>query len=412
MTTAQPVTSGERIQALDFLRGFALLGILIMNIQLMAMPLAAYLNPTAFGDFSGINKGVWIFGHLFAEEKFMTIFSILFGAGVLLMTQRAEARSGKSAGLHYRRTFWLLLIGLVHAHLIWSGDILVSYAIAALFVYLFRKARPVTLVIVGILVISVHTLIYVFMGSTMEHWPPESLEMAKQSWILSEAELQHQIDAVTGSLSEQIAYNSAEATFLETFVLFMQLFWRATGLMLIGMALYKWGVLLAKKSKAFYIRGLIIGCSLGLLISGYGMYTNFNANFSFEYSMYLGSQWNYWGSLFMSFGYICGIMAIAKSNAFPWVRDRLAAVGQMALTNYLMHSIIGVFIFWGIGLGLCGQLDRWQQLLVVVGIWTLQIFWSRPWLNRFHFGPFEWLWRSLTYMKKQPMRKNRIKAGS
>ena len=98
-------------------------------------------------------------------------------------------------------------------------------------------------------------------------------------------------------------------------------------------------------------------------------------------------------------------MLISKSKAIPWLRDRLAAVGQMALTNYLMHSILCVFIFWGIGLGLCGKLERWQQFLVVLGVWTLQLLWSRPWLNRFHFGPFEWLWRSLTYMKKQPMKR-------
>ncbi|MBT8236973.1 MAG: DUF418 domain-containing protein [Bacteroidia bacterium] len=405
MSTNQPVQTKERIQALDFLRGFALLGILIMNIQLFAMPMAAYLNPTSFGDFNGLNKGVWIFGHLFADEKFMTLFSILFGAGIILMTQRAVERSGRSAALHYRRTFWLLVIGLTHAHLIWSGDILVPYAIGALFVYLFRNAKPLTLLIVGILVIGVHTLIYGFMGSTMEFWPPESIEMAKQSWIPSEELIQHQIDAVTGSLSEQISFNSAEATFLETFVLLMILFWRASGLMLVGMALYKWGILTAKRSKAFYTRGLIAGCLLGLSITGYGMYTNFQAGFSFEYSMYLGSQWNYWGSLFMGFGYICGIMLLAKSNALPWLRDRLAAVGQMALTNYLMHSILGVFIFWGVGLGLCGQLERWQQLMVVIGVWVLQILWSRPWLNSFRFGPMEWLWRSLTYMERQPFRR-------
>jgi len=405
MTIHQPVKSGERIQALDFLRGFALLGILIMNIQLFTMPMAAYLNPTVFGDFSGINKGVWIFGHLFADEKFMTIFSILFGAGILLMTQRAVERTGKSAGLHYRRTFWLLLIGLIHAHLIWSGDILVSYAIAALEVYLFRNAKPVTLLIVGILIIAVHTLIYLFMGTTMEYWPPESLEMAKQSWIPSEGVIQEQIEAVTGTLSKQVAFNSAEATFLETFVLFMILFWRATGLMLVGMAFYKLGILTANKTKAFYTKGLIIGCTLGLLITGYGMYTNMQAGFSFEYSMYLGSQWNYWGSLFMSFGYICAIMLIAKLNTIPWLRNRLAAVGQMALTNYLMHSILCVWIFWGIGLSLFGQFERWQQLLVVIGIWILQIMWSRPWLNKFRFGPLEWLWRSLTYMKLQPFKK-------
>jgi len=405
MTNNLPIQTKERIQALDFLRGFALLGILIMNIQLMAMPMAAYLNPTAFGDFNGINKAVWIFGHLFADEKFMTIFSILFGAGIVLMTQRAVERTGKSAALHYRRTFWLLVIGLIHAHLIWSGDILVPYAVGAIFVYFFRNLKPIPLIVVGILIVAVHTLLYVFMGTTMEFWPPESLEMAKQSWIPSAEHMQHQIEALTGTLGEQIAFNSAEATFLETFVLLMILFWRASGLMLVGMAFYKLGILTAKRSGAFYTRGLLIGCTLGLMISGYGMKTNFDANFSFEYSMYLGSQWNYWGSLFMSFGYICGIMLIAKSNILPWLRDRLAAVGQMALTNYIMQSVLGVLIFWGVGLGLCGKFERWEQFLVVIGVWVLQVLWSRPWLNKYRFGPLEWLWRSLTYMKRQPFKR-------
>lgn len=406
MKTSQPIPSKERIQALDFLRGFALLGILIMNVQLFALPMAAYINPTAYGDFSGLNKGIWIFSHLFADEKFMTLFSILFGAGIVLMTERAIARTRKSAGLHYRRTFWLLIIGLLHAHLIWSGDILVPYAVGAVFAFLFRKAKPVTLLICGILIISVHTLLYLFMGTTMEFWPPESLEMAKQSWIPSQELMQEQINALTGSLSEQVAFNSSEATFLETFVLLMILLWRACGLMLVGMAFYKWGILTAKRSRKFYTIGLVAGCALGLLITGYGMYTNFQAGFSFEYSMYLGSQWNYWGSLFMGFGYICGIMLIAKSKMLPRLKDRLAAVGQMALTNYIMHSVICMFIFWGIGLGLMGTVDRWQQLLVVIVIWLLQILWSRPWLNNFHFGPLEWLWRSLTYMKRQPFKRN------
>lgn len=107
----------------------------------------------------------------------------------------------------------------------------------------------------------------------------------------------------------------------------------------------------------------------------------------------------------MSFGYICGIMLIAKSNILPWLRDRLAAVGQMALTNYIMQSVLGVLIFWGVGLGLCGKFERWEQFLVVIGVWVLQVLWSRPWLNKYRFGPLEWLWRSLTYMKRQPFKR-------
>ncbi len=404
MTTAnQPVKKKERIQALDFLRGFAILGILIMNIQSFSMPGAAYLNPMAYGDLSEVNKWVWMLSHIFADQKFMTLFSILFGAGVILMTQKATERTGKSAGLHYRRNFWLLIIGLLHAHLIWYGDILVAYALCALFVYLFRKAKPTTLVVVGLLFVSVHTLLYVMFGATMEHWPPESLEEAKLSWIPGQELIQGEIAAVTGSLGEQIGHNSGTAVFMETFVFLMIFLWRAGGLMLIGMAFFKWGILTAKRSVKFYRNGLIVSMLVGLPIILYGLTQNFEANFSFEYSMYLGSQFNYWGSLFVAFGYICLVMLIAKSSILPKLKARLAAVGQMALTNYLMQSIICVLIFFGIGLGLFGTFERWQQVLVVLGVWLLQILWSKPWLKKYRFGPFEWLWRSLTYMKKQAM---------
>ena len=407
MTTSllQPTTSSERIQALDFLRGFAILGILIVNIQSFSMPAAAYMNPAAYGDLEGLNKWVWLFTHVFGDQKFMTIFSILYGAGILLVTQKAEARSGRSAGLHYRRTFWLLVIGLVHAHLIWHGDILVPYALCAFFAYLFRKAKPTTLLVVGTVLVAVHTLIYVFFGMTLNQWPPETLEEVKQVWIPTEQAIQSEIAALTGSLSGQIAHVSSEATVMETFVFFILMLWRAGGLMLVGMALYKWGVLTAKRSAAFYKKGLVIGWLIGFPLVIYGVSKNFATGWTFEYSMYLGSQFNYWGSLLVSFGYICGIMLIAKSEMLPWLRDRLAAVGQMALTNYILQSVICVFIFYGIGLGLFGQIERTGQLMIVLAIWILQIIYSRPWLNKYRFGPLEWMWRSLTYMRKQPFKR-------
>lgn len=404
-TNNQPVQPTERIVALDFLRGFAILGILIMNIQSFSMPGAAYLNPMAYGDLEGANKWVWILSHIFADQKFMSIFSILFGAGVIMMTQKSMERIGKSAAPHYRRTFWLLLIGLIHAHIIWYGDILVPYALCALFVYLFRKARPLTLLIVGIVFVSVHTLFYYFFGSTMEFWPAEGLEQARLGWIPGKEAVAEEILAVTGTLGEQLAHNSASATFLETLVFLSIFLWRAGGLMLVGMGLYKWGVLTGLRSKRFYTRGLILGLVIGIPIILFGLQKNFDADFSFEYSMYFGSQYNYWGSLFVAYAYICLIMLIAKSNVFPWLKNRLAAVGQMALTNYIMQSVICVLIFYGIGFGFFGTFERAEQVWVILGVWILQILWSRPWLNKFRFGPLEWVWRSLTYRKKQPFRK-------
>ncbi|MEM7367049.1 MAG: DUF418 domain-containing protein [Bacteroidota bacterium] len=403
-TPSHPTTSTERIQALDFLRGFALLGILIMNIQSFAMP-SAYLNPSNYGDLTGANKLVWILSHLFADQKFMTIFSLLFGAGIILMTERAEARTGKSAGLHYKRTFWLLMIGLIHAHIIWNGDILFSYAMCGFFVYLFRKKNPKTLLILGLLMISVHSIFYSLMGSSMAYWPAEAVEQAKVSWEKSPAQIQEEISLITGTLGEQIGHNSTTALFMETLVFFMIFLWRAGGLMLVGMALYKWGVFTAKRSAGFYKKGLLIGWLIGFPLAAYGVYRNFAADWSFEFSMYLGSQYNYWASLGIAFGYICGIMLLAQSQAFPWLRDRLAAIGQMALTNYLAQSLICVFLFWGVGFGLYGELERTAQVLVVLAVWGVQIAWSRPWLDRFLFGPVEWLWRTLTYGKRQPLRR-------
>ena len=404
-TTLQPVGTSERIQALDFLRGFAILGILIMNIQSYAMPGAAYLNPMAYGDMTGSNFWVWTLSHIFADQKFMTIFSILYGAGIVLVTSKAKERTGRSAGLHYRRTFWLLVIGLIHAHIIWYGDILVPYAICALFAFLFRNVRPSILLVVGILFISVHTLAYTFFGSTVEHWPPEGVEQAKSAWIPGSEEIQKEIEAITGPLGAQITYNSEAAVFMETFVFLFVFMWRAGGLMLVGMALYKWGVLTARRSSKFYRGGLILGYVIGFSIVLYGLNRNLEVEFSFPYSMYIGSQYNYWGSLFVGFGHISAIMLIARSNSLSWIKDRLAAVGQMALTNYVAQSVICVLIFWGVGFGLFGQVDRTGQVLIMIGVWTVQILWSRPWLNSYRFGPLEWAWRSLTYMKRQRLRR-------
>jgi uncharacterized protein len=147
---SQPIRPSQRIVALDALRGFAILGILIMNIQSFAMIEAAYFNPTAYGDLTGLNKWVWILSHMLADQKFMTIFSMLFGAGIILFTTRAEAKGRSALKLHYRRTFWLLVIGLLHAYLLWTGDILVPYALCALVVVLFRKWSPTMLAIVGL----------------------------------------------------------------------------------------------------------------------------------------------------------------------------------------------------------------------------------------------------------------------
>ena len=154
-----PVAETARIDSIDVLRGFALLGILVMNVQLFAMPEAAYYNPTAYGDLEGANLYVWLGGRLLADQKFMTIFSMLFGAGIVLMTTRAEAR-GETHRVHYRRMGWLALIGLLHAHLLWAGDILFLYAVCGMLVYPFRGLSPGRLLVVGTATVAVASAIF------------------------------------------------------------------------------------------------------------------------------------------------------------------------------------------------------------------------------------------------------------
>ena len=400
---AAPVAPSERLISIDVLRGFAVLGILIMNIQSFSMIGASYINPTAFGDFTGINKLIWVLSHLFADQKFMTIFSILFGAGIILITNKVETTGKRSAGLHYRRIFWLLIIGLIHAYIFWYGDILVAYAICGFIVYLARNLSPKTLLISGLLIVSIASALFLMSGFSMSYWPEASYQETLKSWQPTVEAIDKEIAAYAGSWLAQMDYRVPSAISMQTFLFLYMVIWRVMGLMFIGMALYKWKALQAKLSKKTYLIFLIIGFGLGFPIVGYGLMSNAAVDWSFDYSMFLGWQYNYWGSLFVSLGYISLIMLIVKSGSFSKLTGALAAVGRMALTNYLLHTLICTFIFYGHGFGLYGQVNRVMQILIMAVIWIFQLIASTLWLKYFRFGPAEWLWRSLTYLKFQPM---------
>jgi uncharacterized protein len=401
-----PTLPSERYQSLDLLRGIAVLGILIMNIQAYSMIQAAYVNPTAYGDFTGINKWVWIFSHIFGDQKFMTIFSILFGAGIILMTRRAEMKGFSAAGLHYRRAFWLLLIGLAHAHLLWHGDILVPYALCAFLVFLFRNKSPKTLLIVGFIFISVSSIIYLLSGWSMPFWPPEQVQETMVSWKPGPEIIEKELADFRGGWLEQMNQRVPAAIMFETFIFLIWSLWRAGGLMLIGMAFYKWGILTAERTNRFYTRGATIGLLIGISLVIFGLFRNFQENFSMDYSFFLGSQFNYWGSLFISFGFICIVMLVSKMNLRNKILRSLAGVGRTAFSNYLLQTIICTIIFYGHGFGLFGSVERWTQILIIVCIWSFQILITNIWLRYFKFGPAEWLWRTLTYWKLQPMKIN------
>jgi uncharacterized protein len=381
------------------------LGILIMNIQSFSMIGAAYLNPYAYGDLSGANYAVWFLSHLLADSKFMTVFSLLFGAGVVLMASRREAAGKPTAGVHYRRMFWLVVFGLLHGLFLWYGDILFAYGVCGLLIYLFRRRSPRFLLIVGSLVVGVASLLTMFWQVTMPYWPPEAVESVETEWWMPPPEaVRNELDAYRGGWSAQQPQRAAKATFMETNHFLTETMWRAGGLMLIGMALFKLGIFGAERSRSFYLRMTSLGFGLGLPGVVYGVLYRNDSGWDVRSAFFGGSQFNYWGSLFFAAGWIGMVMLVCQRPGWGRVTRLLAAVGRMALSCYLLQTIICTTIFYGHGLGLYGSVERVGQALIVVAVWAAMLMLCPLWLRHFHFGPFEWLWRSLTYMKLQPMR--------
>jgi len=399
-----PVLKTDRIDSLDFMRGIAVLGILVINIQFFSMPDPGGFNPTVYGDLTGINYAVWYFSHVFCEFKFMSIFSILFGAGIFLLTDRLEQRDIKPARIHYRRSFWLLLFGLAHGFLLWYGDILVWYSFTAFVAYLFRRLRPGWLLFWSMLLMTFGTALYFFFQWSMQFWPPAAHEGVMAYWSPAAEVLAERIEVYRGSWLTQMSERIPMAAMLDTIGYLLMGIWRTLSMMLLGMALIKWRFLAAERSNRFYIILLVVGAAVGLPVVMYGAAQNFAHDWSYKYSMYVGAQYNYWGSLLLALAYISAAMLICRNSWLPRIRSLFSSVGRMAFSCYILQTLICTTLFYGHGFALYGRIPRWGQALLVIGIWTALIMICNSWLARYRFGPLEWLWRSLTYRKRQPMR--------
>ena len=424
---AGPVTPAERFASIDRLRGVAILGILVMNIYAFAMPFAAYYNPTIMGGTDALNMGTWFFTHLFFDQKFMSIFAMLFGAGAVLMAERAEARGAKPARTYYRRQFWLVIIGALHAYMIWVGDILFAYALVGMLAYPLRRRRPRTLIIIACALlplpllfnfgnaIQVETTIAAVAeiealqaeGQDPDEEQLRLLEQWKQQRTFmfpTDEDIQADVDAYRGDYAGIVAHRAPTVVMLQFFFVFLFGIWRIGALMLIGMALMKLGVLTAERSATFYTRLMLVGYACGLPLTMFSAFDLHAHGFDQMYVLRFGGIANYIGSILVALGHIGLVMWLTRTGRLQRLLDRFAAVGRMALTNYLAHSLILTTVFYGYGLGLYGSVPRAAQMLFVAAVVGLQLWWSPWWLARYRFGPAEWLWRSLTYWKKQPMR--------
>jgi uncharacterized protein len=426
-TGASPVLATDRIVSLDVLRGVAVLGILVMNIYAFAMPFIAYSNPLAMGGTELHNIGTWFFTHIFFDQKFLSIFAMLFGAGLILMTGRAEARGAKYGRIYFRRQFWLLVLGATHGYLIWFGDILFTYAVIGMLVYWFRNRSPKTLIIVACLLLPFALLMSYGMSFHVEKTQVEVSEIMvlqdtgeelseEQEQLLADWEqqrpfmaptdedLQKDLDAYDGNYIDITVHRAPVVASMQIFTtLFFGIF-RVAALMMIGMALMKLGILSGERSSNYYRNLMLTGYLLGLPLTVFSAFDLYAHQFNTLYVFRYGGIANYVGSLIVAFGHIGLIMLIVKSGVMRRVMKQFVAVGRMALTNYLLHSVILTTVFYGYGFGLYGTVPRFWQMGFVAGVIVLQLYLSTWWLGRYRFGPVEWLWRSLSYWKRQPMR--------
>ncbi|MFQ3475740.1 DUF418 domain-containing protein [Halonotius sp. F2-221B] len=401
-STPSPTPPEDRILGLDVLRGFALLGILVINIWVFSMPFATLNNPTVYasatpyGEFAGANYLVWLLGHIFAQRKFITLFTIMFGAGIVLFTRSKP--DSRAIRLHYRRTAFLLLVGLAHAYLLWYGDILVPYALCSLAVVAARDWKPTSLARIGLLLIVVPTLSYLAAGVSID--ATQTLAV----WTPSESALLQEVETYRSGWLAQFDHRAQTAFTQQTSGFLGATVWRTSGLMLWGMALFKWGVLSNERSTRFYRHLLAGGGGIGLLLIGTGVWYTEAVDWAAPEALFFGTQFNYWGSLFLAGAYIAGIMLFCRRFGGGRVTTALSAVGRTAFSNYLLQTLLATSIFYGHGLGLFGSVTRVEQAGIVVAIWAIQIVLSVVWLRYFRFGPMEWVWRAVTYGERPPLR--------
>ena len=393
-----PVTLTDRHQSLDVLRGIAVLGILMVNIPTFFLLPEAYQYPPADPGFDVAGAQAWLFVHVFFEMKFITIFSALFGAGILLMTGDGPDSSAK---VHYRRMLWLLAFGMVHAYALWFGDILVSYAVFGMIAVMFRKMSVGKLVFWGLFWITLTGLLMVGMFAAFMMLPeevdPASIGMAQSPEAAASI-----ITASQEGSAGRWGHNALMALMAQLSGIAM-FGGRVIGVMFLGMALFKTGFLMAKWGVTKYAVAAIAGLAIGLPLAWYGGQHAVAGNFDLR-GMWVYTATNYVASLLMAFGYASLVMLICKIPVLALLRAPFAAAGRMAFTNYLTQTITLVILSTGtIGLGLYGTLGREELIPIVLIIWVVQLAVSVIWLQVFRFGPFEWLWRSLTYWKLQPI---------
>ncbi|MBX7496831.1 DUF418 domain-containing protein [Qipengyuania sp. 6B39] len=413
---AAPIAASadSRIGSLDFIRGIAVMGILLANIISFGQPATAYLYPAAFTvPHSRAEDWMWVAQFVLIDGKMRGLFTLLFGAGMVLFLERAAAR-GQGVWLQVRRLFWLGLFGIVHFLFIWRGDILFLYACAGLAALLFLGLSRRNMLILGLLSYVGGAFLYTGVvgflplvadgelgGRAAFAELADELEAGKQD-ELADGRLETRLISA-GDYSGWVLHNLTEhASELPTWLL---LFWFETlPLILVGMAAYRYGLfdggLDSGRQRSWGWGLLLFGTVLTVPIALWAK----DGGLTYYGTLAAMMGWSMVPRLFAILG-LAALLSLWGQGVRGALAERVSAAGRAAFTNYLGTSILMMLVFHGWAGGLFGKLGRTELYGVAFATCGVMLFWSRPWLERFRFGPLEWLWRCLTYWRLFPLRR-------
>ncbi|WP_336958401.1 DUF418 domain-containing protein [Sphingobium aquiterrae] len=411
------IAMAPRHDSMDVVRGFAVMGILLLNIIAFAMPSAAYLNPLAWGGGDPADLSAWAIAQILFDGKFRGLFSLMFGASMLLVMERAAMAGEDPRAVHFNRIFWLLLFGLAHHLLLWWGDVLALYALCGSVAVFFARKSAGSLTKLAFLFFGLHILLCGLFAVSQLHMrsvataPGASVEDVRRYADTVEGfaapgspkiaeELAIYGGDYAGMLAHRIHGFAGEMIGSTLFNLFDTI-----GMMLLGMAMLKSGFLTGSWPPDLYRRTMrhcfLIGFPPMILLTAWVWHGGFDTLDTFLLFILYAFPFR----IPLVVGYAALFTWIATTHAGHPLILRVRAVGRAAFSNYLGTSLVMTTVFYGYGLGLFGKVDRAPVYLFVIAAWGLMLLWSKPWLDRFAYGPFEWLWRTLARRRLQPMRR-------
>lgn len=426
-TSLRPVQTADRYASLDFLRGVALLGIALMNIVFSGLPIAADFNPKVSGGYTGLNLASFFAQYVLFDGKMRGIFSMMFGASTWLLVKRlTDSGAGiRAAQIVGRRMLWLQLFGILHAYLIWHGDILYPYALLGLVLLPLLPSAPKKLLIAALVMTLGMTAFSVGEGFRTIHTHDLAMEAeravaakkpltdeqkeAQKKWEEmrqyvnpSADDLKKERGRYSGSYFHLVAERAGVVKEWHSTPFYMS-GWDMFAMMLVGIALIKLDILTGRRDPTFYGRMALLGYAVGVPIASVSAWLAWKQGFEPLQTVFTFCTYQL-ARIATTVGHTGLLLLMFRKRWLPGLQQRLSAVGQTAFSNYILHSLIYGFVFYGYGFGLFDKLERYQLYYVVVGQWIVSLAISPWWLRRYRFGPLEWCWRSLTYWKKQPLR--------